>query len=66
MKVAIVLTFLLVASFATSFDEVRAIVKNDQCATESIEILRPQIDEKIQMLKEVKLKLILELRKLRS
>lgn len=53
MKVTIILAFLLVASFASSFDEVKALVKNDQCAESSIEMLRPQINEQIQKLKQV-------------
>ena len=54
MKVAI-FAFLIIASFAASFDEVRAIVKNDQCAESSLEILRPQIEEQIKELKQVKI-----------
>ena len=54
MKVAVVLALLLVASFASSFEEVKAIVKNDQCAEPTLEMLRPQIHEQIQNLKQVK------------
>jgi hypothetical protein len=63
MKVAIILGFLLVASFAASFDDVKAIVRNDQCAESSLEMLRPQIHEQIQKLKQVKFKFISEPRK---
>lgn len=53
MKVAIVLTFLLVASFASSFDEVKALVQNDLCAESSLELIKPQVHEQIQKLKQV-------------
>ena len=53
MKVAIVLAFLLVASFASSFEEVKALVQNDKCAESSLEIIRPQVHEQIQKLKQV-------------
>ena len=53
MKVTIVLAFLLVASFASSFDEVKALVQNDKCAESSLEIIRPQVHEQIQKLKQV-------------
>ncbi len=53
MRVAIVFAFLLVASFASSFDEVKAIVRNDQCAESSLELIKPQVHEQIQKLKEV-------------
>lgn len=62
MKVAIVLAFLLVATFA-HFEDVKSIVRNDECAAESLEILRPQIEEQIKELKQVNLKLIAEPRK---
>ena len=52
MRVAIVLAFLLVASFAATFDDVKAIVRNDKCAESSLEMLRPQIHEQIQKLKQ--------------
>lgn len=66
MKVAIVLAFLLVASFASSFEEVKAIVKNDQCAQSSLETLRPQIEEQIKTLKQVMIQIYLEPRKFTS
>ena len=53
MKVAIIFAFLLVASFASSFDEVKALVQNDKCAEASLEIVRPQVHEQIQKLKQV-------------
>ncbi len=53
MKVAILFAFLLVASFAASFDEVKALVKNDQCAEKSLELITPQVHEQIQKLKQV-------------
>lgn len=53
MKVAVVLALLLVASFASSFEEVKAIVKNDQCAESTLEMIKPQIHEQIQNLKKV-------------
>ncbi len=53
MKVAILFAFLLVASFASSFDEVKALVKNDQCAESSIELITPQVHAQIQKLKQV-------------
>ncbi len=53
MKVAIIFAFLLVASFASSFEEVRALVQNDKCAESSLEIIRPQVHEQIQKLKQV-------------
>jgi hypothetical protein len=53
MKVAIVFAFLLVASLAASFDDVKALVKNDQCAESSLEMIRPQVQEQIQKLKQV-------------
>ena len=45
-------TLLLVASFASSFEEVKAIVKNDQCAESTLEMIKPQIHEQIQNLKK--------------
>lgn len=57
MKVAIVLAFLLVASFASSFDEVKALVQNDKCAESSLEVIRPQVHEQIQKLKQVPIKI---------
>lgn len=63
MKVAIVLAFLLVASFASSFEEVRALVQNDKCAESSLEIVRPQVHEAIQKLKQVNLLIYLRTQK---
>lgn len=63
MKVAIVLAFLLVASFASSFEEVRALVQNDKCAESSLEIVRPQVHEAIQKLKQVNLLIYLRIQK---
>jgi len=37
MKVAILLAFLVAVSMASTFDEVKAIVRNDQCAYEGLE-----------------------------
>lgn len=54
MKVAVVVALLIVASFASSFEEVKAIVKNDKCAESTLEMIRPQIHEQIQNLKQVK------------
>ena len=59
MKVAIVLAFLLVATFA-HFEDVKSIVKNDECAAESLEILKPQIEVQIKELKQVIFKFISE------
>jgi hypothetical protein len=53
MKVTIIFAFLLVASFASSFDEVRALVQNDKCAQSSLEIIKPQVHEQVQKLKQV-------------
>lgn len=47
MKAIILLSVLLVASFAASFEDVKAIVQNDQCALNSMELVRPQITEQI-------------------
>lgn len=66
MKVAVVLALLLVASFASSFEEVKTIVKNDKCAESTLEMIRPQIHEQIQNLKQVKIHFISESRKPRS
>lgn len=62
MKVAIVLTFLLVAAFA-HFEDVKSIVKNDECAASSLEVLKPQIEAQIKELKQVISNFILEPRK---
>lgn len=62
MKVAIVLTFLLVAAFA-HFEDVKSIVKNDECAASSLEVLKPQIEAQIKELKQVNLNFISEPRK---
>ena len=53
---AIIFAVLLVASLATPFDEVRSIVSNDECASGSIEIIKPEIHTQIQTLKQVKFK----------
>jgi hypothetical protein len=37
MKIAILLAFLLAVSMASTFDDVKAIVRNDQCAFEGLE-----------------------------
>ena len=50
---AIILAVLIIASFASSFDEVKAIVQNDQCASSSIEMIKPEISIQIQKLKKV-------------
>lgn len=50
---AIILAVLIVASFAASFDDVRAIVSNDVCASSSIEMIKPQIQTQIKKLKQV-------------
>jgi hypothetical protein len=50
---AIILAVLIVASFAASFDDVKAIVSNDVCASSSMEMIKPQIHEQIQKLKQV-------------
>ena len=66
MRVAIVLAFLLVASFAATFDDVKAIVRNDKCAESSLEMLRPQIHEQIQKLKQVKIQIYFRTQKTSS
>ncbi len=43
MKVAIFLALLLAVSLAASFDDVKALVRNDECAMSGLEHLRPQI-----------------------
>ena len=61
---AIILAVLIIASFASSFDEVKALVQNDKCASSSIELIKPQIHEQIQKLKEVKFKFYLRTKKI--
>jgi hypothetical protein len=56
---AIILAVLIIASFASSFDEVKALVQNDQCASSSVELIKPQVHEQIQKLKQVKFKFYL-------
>jgi hypothetical protein len=58
---AILFAVLIVASFASSFDEVKSIVSNDQCASSSIELIKPEINIQIQKLKQVYLNFIPEL-----
>ena len=54
---AIILAVLIIASFASSFDEVKALVRNDKCASNSVEILKPEINIQIQKLKQVHFKI---------
>lgn len=53
---AIIFSVLLFVAFTTSFDEVRSIVSKDECASSSMEILKPEIQIQIQKLKQVKFK----------
>ena len=52
MKVAILLA-LIAISMAASFDDVKAIIHEDQCAIEGLEYIKPKIHTQIQKLKEV-------------
>lgn len=52
MKVAILLA-LVAISMAASFDDVKAIIKDDQCALEGLEYIKPKIHTQIQKLKQV-------------
>lgn len=52
MKVAILLA-LIAISMAASFDDVKAIIHDDQCAIEGLEYIKPKIHTQIQKLKEV-------------
>ncbi len=54
---AIILAVLIIASFASSFDEVKALVQNDKCASSSVELIKPQVHEQIQKLKQVHFKI---------
>lgn len=58
MKTVILLTFLLAFSLASTFDDVKALVRNDQCAMDGLEAIRPQIQRQIEKLKKVKVDLI--------
>ena len=53
MKVTIVLAFLFAICMSATFDDVKALVKNDQCAMDKLETIRPQLHIQIQKLKEV-------------
>lgn len=53
MRTFIVFAVLLVAAFANPMAEVKSLVQNDKCATESMSLIQPQIEEQIQKLKQV-------------
>lgn len=44
MKTIILFAFIFVFSLASSFDDVKAIARNDQCAFERLDILKPLIE----------------------
>merc|ERR1711862_148443 len=52
MRTFIVFAVLLVAAFANPMAEVKSLVQNDKCATESMSLIQPQIEEQIQKLKQ--------------
>ena len=54
MRTLIFLACIIILSLASSFDEVKAIARNDQCAFERLEILKPLIEVQIQKIKKVK------------
>lgn len=53
MKTFIFLACIFILSLASGFDEVKAIARNDQCAFERLEILKPLIESQIQKVKKV-------------
>jgi len=56
MKTFIFLACIIILSLASGFDEVKAIARNDQCAFERLEILKPLIEAQIQKVKKVNFK----------
>merc|ERR1711982_174789 len=52
MRTFIVFAVLLMGAFANPMAEVKSLVQNDKCATESMSLIQPQIEEQIQKLKQ--------------
>ncbi len=64
MKTIIFISLLIAVSLASPLEELKAIVRNDQCALDGLESIRPQIHNQVQKLKQVISYLILESRQL--
>lgn len=53
MKTIIFISLLIAVSLASPLEELKAIVRNDQCALDGLESIRPQIHNQVQKLKQV-------------
>lgn len=53
-SLAILLLALTVCAVANPFDDVKSVVRSDECSIKRLETIRPKIEAKIKYIKEVK------------
>lgn len=56
-SLALLLLALTVCTVAHPFDDVKSIIKSDECTVKGLETIKPKIEAKIRQIKEVRINL---------